>query len=199
MTPTVAAILARLHAAESEFRQDVADQAARWGFTYHRRAPRFPPAIRRAHRALKPPLWTFLKAARPLPLLTAPLIYSVVLPFVLIDAWMTLYQWICFPIYGIPRVKRRDYLVIDHQRLAYLNAVEKVHCMYCGYANGLLAYCREVAARTEQYWCPIKHAMPVPAPHSRYHVFSDYGDAEGYRRDLPGLRQALRSERKDGA
>ena len=187
----------RIQSAERELRQDLIDQAERWGFTYHRRTARFSPDLRKAHRALKPSLWTFLKAARPLPLLTAPLTYSVSLPFLLLDAWMTLYQWICFPVYGIARVKRRDYLIIDHQRLAYLNGVEKVHCMYCGYANGLLAYAREIAARTEQYWCPIKHATPIPAPHSRYHFFADYGDAEGYRRELDSLRRALSSEPKE--
>jgi len=197
MTSKVAAIFTRLHSAEGEFRQDLVDQADRWGFTCHRRTARFPADLRRAHRTLKPSLWTFLKAARPLPLLTAPLVYSVSLPFLLLDGWMTLYQWVCFPIYGIPRVKRRDYLVIDHQRLAYLNAVEKIHCVYCGYANGLLAYASEIAARTEQYWCPIKHATPIPAPHGRYHLFADYGDAEGYRRDLPSLRGALLKESQE--
>ena len=40
---------------------------------------------------------------------------------------------------------------------------------------------RDVAARTEQYRCPIKHARDIPAPHQRYHMFLDYGDAHGYR------------------
>jgi hypothetical protein len=197
VTPRVEALLARLDSAESELRQDLVNQAERWGFTVGRRTARFREDLRQAHRALKPSVWTFLKAARPLPILTAPLIYSVSLPLVLLDAWMTLYQWVCFPVYGISRVRRRDYLVIDHQHLGYLNAIEKMHCMYCGYANGLLAYVREIAARTEQYWCPIKHAAPIPAPHSRYHLFADYGDAEGYRRDLDGFRRALSTEHQN--
>jgi len=59
-------------------------------------------------------------------------------------------------------------------------------CVYCGYANGLIAYVREIAARTEQYWCPIKHARPIPAPHARYRVFFEYGDARAYRQELSG-------------
>ena len=66
-----------------------------------------------------------------------------------------------------------DDLVFDRHRLGYLNAIEKVHCVYCGYANGLVAYAREIAARTEQYFCPIKHAAPIAAPHDRYHLFAD--------------------------
>jgi hypothetical protein len=100
-------------------------------------------------------------------------------------------QWICFPLVGIPRVKRLDCLVIDRHRLGYLNAIEKVHCLYCSYANGLIAYVREIAARTEQYACPIKHSQPIAAPHDRYRLFVDYGDGEGYRRNLEGLRRSL--------
>lgn len=84
--------------------------------------------------------------------------------------------------------------MIDRQRLGYRNALEKMYCMYCGYANGLIAYVREVAARTEQYWCPIKHGQPIIDPHERYHLFEDYGDADGYRRGLKGLRRSLRKE-----
>ena len=94
-----------------------------------------------------------------------------------------------------PHVRRADYIVIDRWKLAYLNTIEKANCDYCSYATGLLAYVREVTARTEQYWCPIKHAQRIRAPHSRYKHFVDYGDAEGYKRELPVLREAV-SEKK---
>jgi hypothetical protein len=113
------------------------------------------------------------------------------LPFLLIDLWVSIYQHICFRIYGIPRVRRADYIVIDRYKLAYLNTIEKVNCDFCSYANGLLAYVREVAARTEQYWCPIKHAQRIRAPHLRYRHFVDYGDAEGYKHELLVLREEL--------
>jgi hypothetical protein len=34
------------------------------------------------------------------------------------------------------------------------------------YANGVFAYVREVGSRTEQYWCPIKHARRVLGVHA---------------------------------
>jgi len=43
---------------------------------------------------------------------------------------------------------------------------------------------REIAARTEQHFCPIRHAAKVPAPHSRYPHFLPYGDARAYRDSL---------------
>ncbi len=62
----------------------------------------------------------------------------------------------------------------------HLNSLERFNCIYCGYVNGLLAYAREIAARTEQYWCPIKHARKIIGRHSRYHNFIDFGEAENY-------------------
>jgi hypothetical protein len=98
---------------------------------------------------------------------------------------------VCFPIYNIAKVRRADYLVFDRHHLAYLNALEKLNCAYCTYANGIIAFTREIAARTEQYWCPIKHARRVIGTHGRYVLFDDYGDGEGYQARLAELRKAL--------
>jgi hypothetical protein len=119
--------------------------------------------------------------ARPLTVLTAPVIYALIVPLLLLDLFVTAYQAACFPAYGIPKVRRSDYLVFDRHHLRYLNAIEKLNCAYCSYANGLIAYVREIAGRTEQYWCPIKHARRVIGAHPRYAMFEDYGDADGYK------------------
>lgn len=134
-------------------------------------------------------LLRYLADARPAVLLTAPLIYAGWLPFLLLDLFVTLYQAACFPIYGIPKARRADYVVFDREGLKYLNAIEKFNCFYCSYCNGVAAFAREVAARTEQYWCPIKHARRLRAPHERYPQFFDYGDAEAYRLGLERLRR----------
>ena len=154
--------------------------------------------LREAHRRLRQSIPVYVVEGNLLSLLTAPVIYSLLLPLSLLDVWVTLYQVICFPIYGISRVPRQRYFALDRHRLAYLNGIEKLHCTFCSYANGLIAYVREVAARTEQYWCPIKHARTIPAPHDRYRMFLDYGDAERYRRDLGPLRDTLRRHPVEG-
>ncbi|HEY2124653.1 MAG TPA: hypothetical protein VGG94_04230 [Chthoniobacterales bacterium] len=122
-------------------------------------------------------------------LLTTPLIWFMLLPIAFLDLTITIYQMICFPIYGIPRVRRSDFILLDRHRLAYLNGIEKLNCQYCGYANGTFAYVTEIAARTEQYWCPIKHALRMKGVHSRYQYFFDYGDAEGYRKGIEKVRR----------
>ena len=123
--------------------------------------------------------------------------YSLIIPFVLLDLFMSVYQFVCFPLFGIPTVRRSDYLVIDRVHLSYLNVVEKVNCAYCAYANGLIAYAREITSLTEQYWCPIKHARRVIAAHERYRNFVDYGDAASYRKDLEALRAQVQQKRSD--
>lgn len=105
---------------------------------------------RYAHRHFKQGILSFLREGSLLNLLTAPFIYSLLLPLALLDVCVTSYQWLCFPIYGICRVPRREYFVIDRHRLAYLNGIEKMNCTFCSYANGVVAYVREIAARTER-------------------------------------------------
>lgn len=121
--------------------------------------------------------------------LTGPVIWLCVIPILLADLIGSFYQAVCFPVYGIPKVRRRDYLAFDRHRLGYLNVIEKLNCDYCAYVNGILAYFTEIAARTEQYWCPIKHATCAKCAHSRYRHFIDYGDAEGYRTQFETARR----------
>lgn len=91
-------------------------------------------------------------------LLSVPFVW-LPLPFILaLDLACALYQFICFPIYKIDRVRRSKYiLILDRNKLAYLNGQEKIGCMYCGYANGVLLYLKEIAGLTEKYWCGIMH------------------------------------------
>ena len=199
MSSYVERFVDRLHDAEEDLTHEVEEQQRRWQYQMHRGRVWFDKELRKAHRRLRQSIPAYVLGGSVLSLLTAPIIYSLLLPLVILDLWVMLYQSICFRIYGIAPVPRRQYFTIDRHELAYLNGIEKVNCTFCSYANGLIAYVREVAARTEQYWCPIKHASTHPAPHQRYHVFLDYGDAHGYRKELPALRQALRAPAHPGA
>jgi hypothetical protein len=160
---------------------------------YLRRMAQRDPALREAHRHARVALLGYLISGNLPTLATAPIVYSLLVPMALVDAWVTIYQAICFRAWGLSPVSRRPYFVFDRQNLVYLNALERLNCVFCGYANGVIAYVREVAARTEQYWCPIRHGRRVRDPHARYEGFADYGDADAYRRRLPAIRHELRS------
>lgn len=197
MNPRIAALGHEIRRLEEELELEFARRRTEFAYTVRDRVVRFEERVLQRHKSLRKGLLRYVLSARPLFLLTAPLIYALVVPFALLDLFVTLYQRVCFPVYGIPVVERRDYLVFDRAHLAYLNGIERLNCAYCSYANGLIAYVREVAGRTEQYWCPIKHARRVIGTHERYHRFSDYGDAEAYHRELDELRAEL-ARKQDG-
>ena len=198
MTAQLDELTAKLRSVEAEIEAELAKRREELRFHLENRRIVFEKEILRIHRELKTRATRYLIDANPLMILSAPVIYSLVVPIALLDIWVMAYQAICFPIYKIPKVRRRDYLVFDRHHLAYLNVLEKLNCAYCSYANGLIAYTREIAARTEQYWCPIKHALRVIGSHARYAMFDDYGNAEGYQERLVQLRAGLAKDDGSG-
>ncbi len=186
--PHIAALTEKIRELEAELDAELAQRRAELRVGMERGRAFFEEEILRRHRELRTKLSAYILNARPLVIITAPVIYAMIVPFVLLDLFVTIYQAVCFPVYGIPKVERRTYLVFDRHHLAYLNALEKLNCAYCAYANGLIAYVREIAGRTEQYWCPIKHARRVIGAHPRYVTFEDYGDAEAYRNRLEKMQ-----------
>ena len=112
-----------------------------------------------------------------------PVIYSMTIPLIILDLWIEIYHRICFAAYGIPYVKRGKYIRIDRQKLQYLSFLEKLNCMYCGYANGLLHYSCVIAGETEKYWCGIKHQLDGEFCEPEHHEeFIPYGDEEAYKK-----------------
>jgi len=158
----------------------------------------FSEEMKREHRRLKTSLVRYVLRSRLFAVLTAPFIYALIFPFTLLDLFVSVYQAVCFPVYGIPKARRKEYIAIDRRQLRYLNALEGINCMYCSYCNGLLAYVVEVAARTEQHWCPIKHARRIRKAHDRYSHFLPYGDAGAYREGVEKVRNDFKDlkERK---
>ena len=194
MNPHIAELTERIRLLEAELEAELAQRRAQLRVGLEKGRAYFEEEILRRHRELKVRLSRYILNARPLVVITAPVIYAVIIPLVLLDLFVTAYQAVCFPVYGIPKARRSDYLVFDRHHLAYLNVLEKLNCAYCSYANGLINYVREIASRTEQHWCPIKHARRVIGAHPRYNLFEDYGDADGYRK---WLEQSQRPETKD--
>lgn len=184
---------------ESELNTLIDEQESRLRYQLEGKRVVFEQALREAHQRVKMSVFRWFLTVRPQNYLTMPVIYGAAVPLALFDLCISLYQWVCFPVYGIARVKRSDYIVYDHQHLAYLNIIEKAHCLYCSYAVGILAYAQEIIARTEQYFCPIKHARKVRAAHSRYDRFLAYGDGNDFHRRLEEYRSALDQEGSEAA
>lgn len=113
-------------------------------------------------------LIALIKRSRPVNLITGPIIYSMVFPILLLDICVSFYQWTCFPIYGIKKFSRKDFIIFDRQELKYLDWISKFHCTYCAYGVGVLGYVHEIIKATEYYFCPVKHKAKRLAESDRH-------------------------------
>lgn len=195
MNERIRNLLAQMTVLEDELRTALHEQESSVLFQIKGKRIEFEQSIKDAHRRLKTGFFRWLVFRRPRNLITVPIIYSMIVPLLMLDLCVTLYQFSCFPIYKIAKVRRADYIVLDRQHLAYLNFFDKFHCTYCAYGAGLIAYISEIIARTEQYFCPIKHARKVLGSHARYAYFLDYGDAADFEARLEAFRTALAEEK----
>jgi len=182
-------ILQQLRELNDELREHLREQQEKTVYRLKGKRVEFEDAIKASHKKLKTNSFLFLLRAQWRDVLSAPFIYGMVIPMLILDAGLFVYQQTCFRLYGIRRVKRSDYIVFDHQHLRYLNTIEKINCLYCSYGNGLFAYAREIGALTEQYWCPIKHARKILSTHERYPAFLEYGDGENFKNKIDVLRK----------
>lgn len=187
--PTALEILIdKMKVLENELIEELQKEQAEVSYAIHQRKIYFEDNVIRQHKEYAIRLFTYLSEAPIKHLLSIPFIWMCVFPVALLDITISIYQLTCFPLYKIPKVKRQDYIVFDRRYLNYLNFIEKINCAYCSYVNGLFAYWQEIAARTEQFWCPIKHASRIKHLHSRYQKFVNYGDAKAYRAQQDSIR-----------
>jgi hypothetical protein len=191
MNERIRSLLNQMTALEDEMRTVLHQQETKMFFEIKGRRIEFENAVKLTHRKLKKNFFRWLVTNRPQNLITGPIIYGMIFPMLILDAFVSFYQASCFSIYGIVKVRRRDYIVLDRQHLEYLNFIEKFHCTYCAYGVGLTAYIAEIVSRTEQYFCPIKHAHKILGTHQRYLGFIEYGDSADYARRLEEYRVAL--------
>ena len=193
MTARMEALAHEIVRLQAELDREIELRRKALGWALNDRLMQFEHGLVAEQRKLRVGIAHFLDRSAIGSIVSAPIIYSMIVPLVLIDLWTSAYQTICFRAYSIPRVRRSDYIALDRGQLAYLNWIEALNCSFCGYGNGVIAYVREVASRTEHYWCPIKHAIRISTPHDRYNAFLEYGDAEGYRARLSEFRDRLRT------
>ena len=195
MNEQIKKIVDKIHELEEELRTLLYEQQTQFSYKIAGKRVEFEKSIREAHKKLKTSWFYWFITVSPKHLLSAPFIYGLLLPLLIFDVGVSVYQSVCFRLYGISRVKRSDHIIFDHQHLAYLNIFEKSHCLYCSYAIGVINYAREIASRTEQYWCPIKHAHKMVDVHHRYTDFLDYGNAENYQENMADIRKKLQKEK----
>jgi len=101
------------------------------------------------------------------------MIWSAIIPIIIIDLYANIYQSIYFTIQGIPKIKRSDYINYDRWNLSKLTFTQKISCIYCDYANGIVAWFKAIVNQTEVYSCAIKNKYEMPG--RNHHVsFAEY-------------------------
>jgi hypothetical protein len=82
------------------------------------------------------------------------------------------HQWLFFRSLHIPVIPLRSYLVLDRAILSKLTPIQKFSCVYCGYANALAAWMKDVmsafdtaliaqAAHGKKQWSIITHLFAL--------------------------------------
>lgn len=181
MKESLQEILAKIESLQESLSEKYDELAKKYGYALEKRKIQFQEAFRRENRKEKISTWKYLASKNLRFILSIPFIYGMIIPALFLDICATLYQHTAFRLYKIPRVKRADYIVFERRYLDYLNWLEKINCLYCSYVNGLFAYCVEIAARTERFWCPIKAASKPRFTHGWYQEFADYGSAKEWK------------------
>lgn len=170
----------------SDLQKEYENLKGKYGYTLKKKKVIFSKKVKKHNKIYKDSVWKeFLTGNMSLRhVISMPFIYGMIIPVLFLDLFLFLYQQTAFRLYGIPLVKRSDYIIYDRRFLSYLNWIEKFHCLYCSYVNGVFSYSVEVAGRTEKYWCPIKNSMKMKGGHYWQKYFADYGDPEGYKEAL---------------
>ncbi len=157
---------------------------------------RFEEEMRKRNKIYKISIFESIFSAQVREILSMPFIYVMIIPAIILDIFLFVYQQTALRLYKIPLVKRNDYIVFDRKQLDYLNIIQKINCLYCSYVNWLFSYAVEIAWRTEKYWCPIKAANKKKWGHDWEEYFADYWDPENFFKVMRNLKDFKEIENK---
>jgi hypothetical protein len=191
MNASIEKILNDLAKLEDKLHQELDRSEKELGYKIKNGLVEFEQDIRNKQKKHMKTLKEYFKEIPFLHLITSPIIYAMIFPAIILDISLFLFQQTIFRLYKFKLIKRSDYIVYDRHLLNYLNPIEKLNCIYCSYFNGLSAYTQEIAAQTELYFCPIKHAKRISNRHSKYKHFLNYGDADNYQEKLQKIRDSI--------
>jgi hypothetical protein len=181
MKDTIRDILAKIESLNTELREEYDRLSKEYGFYFEKKKVIFLDQFKRKNKTFKFPTWRYVISTNIRHFLSMPFIYGMIVPAVILDITLTIYQYTAFSLYRIPYVKRSDFFIYDRRFLDYLNLIQKLNCLYCSYVNWLFAYAVEIGARTERYWCPLKAAHKPRFSHGWYKDFADYGNPEEWK------------------
>ena len=190
MNDKIREIVEEIEAMKLKLSEEIAEQESHISYEIQNGYVRFEKDVLEKQKENMKNLLAWFREVPLLHFLAAPIIYGMVIPAILLDVLIFIYQQVVFRVFKFKLIKRSDYIVFDRHYLGYLNPVEKLNCVYCSYMNGLMQYVSAIASRTEFYFCPIKHAKKVAYDHDYYKDYLVYGDEDDYQKKLKELRKS---------
>lgn len=189
MKSRISKLLEEIEIRKQELKEEYLKLMEKYNFSFIKWKIVFSKEAREANRKKRISIFESIFSARVREVLSIPFIYSMIIPAIILDLFLFMYQNTAIRLYGIPLAKRSDYITFDRKELDYLNLLQKINCLYCSYVNWLFSYAVEVAWRTEKYWCPIKSAKKMRWWHSWEKYFADYGDPEWFRECFQSIEE----------
>src|SRR2546423_588072 len=110
-------LLAEIRELEREMVGEARKKELDFCYKLHEKTVEFPGEAEPRHDALRLGIPDYVLHSRFLVLISSPVIWLCVVPIALADLVGSIYQAVCFPIYGIPKVVRSDYLAFDRHHL----------------------------------------------------------------------------------
>jgi hypothetical protein len=196
MQDNISNILDEIEVLKNKLKSEIALKEDHIAYEIHKGKVHFSEEVFQNQKQKITHFFQYLKEAPLLHILTAPIVYMMIIPAVILDLFLFIYVSVIFPVYKFPKILRADYIVFDRQYLGYLNFIEKLNCVYCSYFNGLMNYTVAVAARSELYFCPIKHAKKIAYTHEYYYDFLAYADAKSYKKNLKECKEKAQVKNK---
>lgn len=127
MDSQIKKILVKIDELNESLKKEHLRVAQKYGFLVQKKKVIFLEKIRKQNKRFRMPAWKYVFPKSLRHLVSIPFIYSMIIPALILDIFITIYQSAAFPLYGIPRVKRSEYFVYDRRFLDYLNVIQKVH------------------------------------------------------------------------
>ena len=107
MNPSIEALQNRIRLLEDQIESEVQRRRESLHADFENTRIRFEREVIAAQKRFKAGLLSYVWHSSLLTILTAPIIYAGIVPLLLMDLFVTVYQAVCFPVYGALSIASR--------------------------------------------------------------------------------------------
>jgi len=108
-------ILAKIDSLNRALRQEQIKLFDKYGFYIKNKKVIFLEKFKSRNKLFRIPAWKYAIPKDIRHVLSIPFIYVMIVPAVILDIFLTIYNLTAMPLYRIPRVKRRDHIIFKRR------------------------------------------------------------------------------------